>query len=235
MKFSKYKKKLQYSYTLGAYPTIELVNNKPSEIVKIIYSSASVESEAFVIIKNLCIKFNIDFIEADRQIKDLSEKENTYFIGIFNKFESKLNQNETHLVLYNPSDYGNIGTIIRTALGFGISNIALVEPAVDIFNPKVIRSSMGGIFKMNIELVLDVEKYLSNRENIYIFDSRTEKNIDTVTFKKPSTLLFGAESFGVPEELLKIGEVIKIPQSENIDSFNLAVSVGIGLYEWGRK
>ena len=59
----------------------------------------------------------------------------------------------------NPSDMGNMGTIIRTGIGFGIRNLAIVEPAVDVFNPRVVRASMGSLFQMNFRYYDSFETY----------------------------------------------------------------------------
>lgn len=57
-----------------------------------------------------------------------------------------------HVVLVNPSNAGNLGTIIRSCIGFGVEDIAIILPAVDLFDPKTIRASMGAKAKIRIEL-----------------------------------------------------------------------------------
>ena len=58
-----------------------------------------------------------------------------------------------------PSDMGNLGTIIRTAVGFGCTDIGIISPAVDAYNPKVIRGSMGSFFKVNLQYFDSFEEY----------------------------------------------------------------------------
>ena len=93
--------------------------------------------------KNIPVNIN------NKLIRYLSPKENCYAIAIFDKYNNNLDDNENHLVLVNPSNGGNLGTIIRSSLGFGIKNIAIIRPGVDMFNPKRIRASMGAIFGVN--------------------------------------------------------------------------------------
>ena len=59
-----------------------------------------------------------------------------------------------HIVLVNPSDMGNLGTIIRTAVGFGFTDIGIISPAVDAYNPKVIRGSMGSFSKLTYNTLI---------------------------------------------------------------------------------
>ena len=65
---------------------------------------------------------------------------------MFSKYKGEVKKGESHLVLVNPEDGGNLGTMIRTALAFDIHDVAIIRPADDVFDPKVIRSSMGSIF-----------------------------------------------------------------------------------------
>ena len=69
-------------------------------------------------------------IYSDKIFNIVSNKENCYIIGVFKKYESKINPKSNHVVLVNPSNMGNLGTIIRTAIGFGINDIAIISPAV---------------------------------------------------------------------------------------------------------
>jgi len=66
----------------------------------------------------------------------------------------ELEKEENHIVLVEPRNMGNVGTIIRTMLGFGYRNLVMIGPAVDIFDPMVIRSTMGALFK----LILNISK-----------------------------------------------------------------------------
>ena len=144
----RYNKKNDYSYTFGAFPTYELLENRPENVEKIlIHSTAS--KEIYDKIKLLCDKNDIPLVINDKLLEKLREKDSCIVVGVFHKFQCEMEKGENHVVLVNPSDTGNMGTIIRTCIGFGIRNLAIIEPAVDIFNPKVIRASMGSLFHLN--------------------------------------------------------------------------------------
>ena len=91
-------------------------------------------------------------------IEKISNKGNVYLMARFEKYTQSLEKNKNHVLLVNPSDMGNLGTIIRVMLGFGYKNLAIITPCIDHFDPKVIRASMGAIFGINIELYNSLEE-----------------------------------------------------------------------------
>ena len=108
-----YKKGFDYSYTLGAFPTIELIKGHP-ETVKTVYIHSTFTDKDNII--KLCKLHNIPVLENDKLISKLSDKENCFVIGIFEKYEDTLDVAKPHIILVNPSNMGNLGTIIRTAV-----------------------------------------------------------------------------------------------------------------------
>ncbi len=226
-----YTKKSEISYAFGVSPTIELLTKQPKSVSKILLNPKGSENSGITNIIELCEKHNIPIETNQQLIEKLAANENTYAVGVFNKYASQLLKEENHVVLVNPSDLGNLGTICRTMLGFNFSNLALVKPAVDIFDPKVIRASMGAIFGVNFEYFETVEDYQSKfNHTIYTFSGVGKSSLTDIEFKPPYSLIFGNEGQGLDQKYINLGESIKIPQSSEIDSFNLAVSVGIVLY-----
>ena len=136
--YLKYNNTLPYSYVFGAFGTIELLKNKKNECKAIIIDPSFVSNEAFKTIKNLCNNSNIDIIINLNLISRLRDKGNIFVIGVFNKYESILN-NDNHIVLYDINDYGLIGTIIRSMRGFNYENLALINCNIDIYNEHLIR------------------------------------------------------------------------------------------------
>jgi TrmH family RNA methyltransferase len=132
----------------------------------------------------------------------------------------------------NPEDTGNLGTIIRSALGFGIKNIVIIKPGVDCFDPKTIRASMGAVFSMNIEYFEFFESYRdAHRNKCYLFMIHGGKELSQVSFAKPFSLVFGSESAGLDHTYKTQGTLVNIKQSKEVDSLNLSIAVGIALYE----
>ena len=237
-----YKKDFEYSYALGAFPTFELLNKKPEAAIKVLVSSTFTESDK---LRKVCEEKNIPVEVADRQISRLSDKENVFVIGVFRKFDSVLSPDKPHLCLVNPSNMGNLGTILRTCLAMDIKDIAIISPGADIFNPKVVRASMGAVFSLRVHYFESFSAYreeypsekpegtlLPERRYVYSFMLTGTEQLTVSRVPKPDiyTLVFGNEATGLPEEYADYGEGILIPQSPEVDSLNLTIAVGIGTY-----
>lgn len=233
-KYKKYSKKEQYTYALGAFPTWELLeSDKKVEMVFI--DDKFTDKEKLIDELN---RRNIPYEIAPNQIRKLSNKENTYVIGIFSKENNKILEGENHVILHDISDMGNLGTIIRSMLAFGVKDLALIGNVVDIHNPKVVRASMGAIFKIRFSIFNDMEEYIEKyKNNLYLFMlSNDEKDsIYDIEIKEPFTLVMGNEGAGLPKAFEKYGKKVFIPQSKDVDSLNLPIATSIGLYEFRRK
>ena len=235
----KYKKEMDYSYTFGIFPTFELLNNKPECVIKImIHEKLKITDDTKKLI-SICKEKHIEIEYCTKQIEKIVDKENTLIVGVFKKYTSVLQQNSNNVVLVNPSDMGNLGTIIRTCLGFNIKNIAIIAPCADIFNPKTIRASMGAIFSVNIKIYNSFSDYQNqfSNNNYYSFMLQATKSLQSLTKedkKLPFSLIFGNEGSGLDKSFLDIGQSIIIKHSKNIDSLNLPISVSIALYEFSK-
>jgi len=232
----KYEKESLTSYTLGAFPTFELLKKHGEQITKIwLRPNLKITDEIQSMI-NLAKERGIEILTNEKVFNVLSPKDNCFVIGEFSKFFGKLT-NQNQVVLVNPSDMGNMGTIMRSMLGFGIANLAIIKPAVDVFNPKVIRASMGAIFSLNIEYFENFEDYAKkNKQTRYLFylDGKTILQ-DIEKVQTPFALVFGNEASGLPDNLKQYGETVVIKHSQNIDSLNLPISASIALYDFASK
>lgn len=235
MEIKSYKSEYEYSYTLGAFPTIELIQKKKEQVVKILFHSSFQNEEVIRDITNLIGENKI--IVADKLIEKLSKKENVYVLGIFLKYKSSLSKEEDHLVLDNPSNMGNLGTIMRSSLGFGIKDIAIIRPGVDMFDPKVIRSSMGSIFSLNVEYFDSIEDYqkVFPKHKLLKFMLQAKKSVRDEPFNEhPLSLVFGNEATGINHKYLDEDSLI-IRHSKAIDSLNITNAVSIALFEYSEK
>jgi RNA methyltransferase, TrmH family len=235
-KFKKYKNDYSYSYALGVYPTLELINHQRSTIQKIIISPKGIVNKGVKEIVQICRDADIPIDVNKKFIETVATTENTYAIGIFNKYTTHLEALKNHMLLVNPSDMGNLGTICRTMLGFNINNLAIIKPAADLFDPKVIRASMGAIFSINFEYFDNIKSYVQKYiRNYYTFMTNGKNTLGALQFVQPYSLIFGNEGAGLSTEYQDLGKSVKIKQSEGIDSLNLAVSAGIALYEANKQ
>lgn len=232
MRLKKYNHDDSHAYTFGVFPTLELLEHQPRQAREVLLHSSSVHNEGVGKIRALCQRYHIALNTDDKLVERLSPKENTYAIGVFDKYQPSLDPQANHLVLVNPSDMGNLGTILRAMLGFGCRDLALIQPAADIFDPRVIRASMGALFQVNFAYYDSFESYHSAfQHHLYPFMTSGAVSLREAVFEPPFALVFGNESSGLSDDFREMGPSVSIPQSAAIDSLNLSVAVGIALYE----
>lgn len=230
--YTHYKKTGDYSHTVGIYPTIELLKHRPSEVARILVSSDSISSTGVAEIADLADKSDIQVVEADRLIKSLGgEKANV--VGVFHKYQVTLSADGCHIVLVNPSYYGNLGTIIRSMVGFDIHNLAIIEPAADIFAPEVVRASMGALFHINFQLFHSFNEYQAEylQHKSYPFTLEGRNLLHQTKFDNPCSLIFGNEGSGLPASFDDMENSVRIGHTEGIDSLNLGVASTLAMYE----
>lgn len=144
------------------------------------------------------------------------------------------------LVLDNLQDPGNVGTIIRTAEGAGVTGIILSRDSADIYNPKTIRSTMGSVYRVpfcyteNIPGVLDQ----INGAGIGTFAAHLDGkcDYDEMDYKKPCAFLIGNEGNGLRDEVAeRAKEYIRIPMLGCVESLNAAIAASVLMFEAARQ
>ncbi|NLD37369.1 MAG: TrmH family RNA methyltransferase [Desulfatiglans sp.] len=235
-RLKRYQKEFPFSYAEGVYSCIELLDAHPEHATRVLLSSSGERNSGVTQIIKICRNHSIPFEINDRLIERICRNGKHLAVGVFNKYLSTIEPDKNHMVLVNPSDMGNTGTIARTMVGFGMVNLALIRPALDYFDPKVIRASMGSILRLNIayfDTLQDYQKAFNN--NLYLFRTGEKSSIREASFIWPYSLVFGNESSGLPDDIDVQGTTISIPQDNRIDSLNLSVAAGIALYESCRE
>lgn len=187
------------SYCLGMSLTIEALLNIPEYIDHIILSDKVIKNKQFEQLIALTDKYNIEIIYDDKQIEKLSLKENCYCIGFFHKYSSSL-KTDKHILLYQFKDYGELGTIIRSAISFDFKDLVLIDSDIDYFDPRCIRASMGSIFHCNIIRYKTIQDYLDDYQyNLYPFVSNSDKDLDDLNLITPYALLLSEDYFGLDD------------------------------------
>ena len=157
------------------------------------------------------------------------------------RLEDLLHRDEINLiVLEDLRDPGNLGTIIRTAEGAGVTGIILSNASVDIFNPKVIRSTMGAIYRVPFVYVdeMDTTLELLKQHNITIYATHlnAESYYDDIEYPNRTAVMIGNEANGLTQESAKASDVlIKIPMEGKVESLNAGVATAIMMYEIYRQ
>jgi TrmH family RNA methyltransferase len=148
-------------------------------------------------------------------------------------------ENPLILVAESPEKPGNIGALLRTADAANIDAVIIANPLTDLYNPNIIRSSVGGVFTVPIATgtTSEVIAYLK-RNNIAIYPAILQESVayDSIDFKTPSAIVIGTESTGLTEKWLKDSTTkIQIPMEGKLDSMNLSVAAGILIFEAKRQ
>ena len=242
MKLARYKNDSQYSYALGATLVYELLKTHPELIQRAFLRPNINYGKDLQTIIDTLRQHNIEIIESTKAFNILGAKDSCLLAAEFQKPNLTLDNSKPHIVLVNPSDSGNLGTIIRTAAAFDITDIAIILPAVDAYHPKVVRSSMGAIFHMNICTYRNINEYLdiiSRDRKIFAFlldrNAQPIQNITNTT--ECYSLVFGNEASGLPENFTTTtnSTPVFIPQSASVDSLNLSIAAGIAIYHFTNK
>ncbi len=157
------------------------------------------------------------------------------------KLEDIINKPNPHLlVLEDLQDPGNIGTIMRTSEGAGISGIIMSKNTVDMYNPKTIRSTMGSIYRVPFvyveNLINTIEIIKNNNIKIYAAHLKGSKYYDEFDYKMPTAFLIGNEGNGLSDAISQCAdEYLKIPMEGKLESLNAAVASSILMYEVQRQ
>lgn len=144
------------------------------------------------------------------------------------------------IVLENIKDAGNLGTIIRTAKAANVSGIILTGECIDIYNPKVVRSSAANLWKIPVISFKETEKLRKKVEKFGNFqflatkvaNSKKQALYNEIDYKQPTVIFFGSEAEGISDTLAnQADKLIKIPMHEEVESLNLSIAAGIIMYE----
>ena len=234
-----YDKSLDYSYAPGIFPATECLKNAPERCLRLLLSSASEKSEGVQHLRAQAEALGVRTEIADRALERISKKENCFAAMVYRKAEGVFDADSPHIVLHHPSDSGNMGTILRTALGFGLRNVAVIRPAVDSDDPRVTRASMGAAFSLGVRHFDSFEAYREEFPDRQLFPFMLTGAVPlqeaVARVAGPFSLIFGNEASGLPDAFAEMGVSTLIPHSGKIDSLNLAIAAGIGMYAFTQK
>jgi len=229
-----YRRELDYSYAPGLFPSVEALENAPDRVRRLLISGKAGDNETVQRLSGLCAARHIRVETADKALSRLSGKENCYAAAVFEKRFDRLSDQGNHIMLHQTSDAGNMGTILRTALGFGYRDIAIVRPAVDVFHPHTVRASMGALFSLRVAEFESFDEYRAAYPGhaLYPFMLTGSVGLNEAAANKtsPFCLIFGNEGSGLPEAFAGYGRAVRIPHSDRIDSLNLSIAAAIGMY-----
>lgn len=177
---------------------------------------------------------------SEKVFSKISSTDNSQgIIGLYKFFNFKINSllNKNKLLFLDGiQDPGNLGTIIRSAAAFNIGGILIGPGSVDIYNEKVLRSTLGGIFSMPIIEIKTEELKLFKKHGFKIIGAKLDgDNLYNYKFEEKVIVGVGNENSGLSKEFMDIAEdYVTISISEKMESLNASVAASIILYELNR-
>ena len=148
---------------------------------------------------------------------------------------------KTHLlILESIQDPGNLGTMVRTGEGAGISGVIMNKTTVDLFNPKTIRSTMGSIYRVPFYVTENLPETLELLKkqgvSLYAAHLKGQNSYDEEDYSSACGFLIGNEGNGLTDEIAQIADnYIKIPMEGQVESLNAAISAALLMYEANRQ
>ena len=195
------------------------------------------KEEMYEIAKYNCIYVTKKIFET---LTDVNSPQGILAVVTKQEKNQEINYNEDIIVaLDDIQDPGNLGTILRTIDSIGLKQIILSKNTADCYNPKVVRSTMGAIFRIKMiqceNLEETLEEIKKHKFEIVVSHLKTNNSIYDLNYKN-KVIVIGNEANGVEEKIVKIADKkIKIPMLGKTESLNASVATGIILYEYVRQ
>ena len=151
----------------------------------------------------------------------------------------QINYNEDIIIVLDGiQDPGNLGTILRTVDSANLKQIIVSSDTADCYNPKVVRSTMGAIFRVNVieteDLIQTLKNIKKHKYDIVVTSLETENSIYDIKYNK-KVIVIGNESKGVSKEIQELADQkVKIPMLGKTESLNASVATAIIVYEYVR-
>lgn len=198
--------------------------------------------EELILEENESLPLPVPYVYVTKEvIKKISTMDTpSTVMGLCRKIPQQEVKGNHILILDEIQDPGNLGTIIRSAVAFGVDTIVLSENTVDLYNPKVLRATQGMFYHINIisRSAFEIIALLKNLE-IPIYGTKVEYGVDVRTLsakdKERFALIVGNEGNGVRLEVSNLCDKnLYIAMKDSVESLNVAVATSILLYELGR-
>lgn len=225
----KYRNELGYFLVEGEHLVLELA--KAATLYPALQSSELFVTEHYVNWPS-AFKKNIISEKQMAQLSDTKTPQGIIAVAPLIAAPNKQSATERAIYLHEVQDPGNLGTILRTIAWFGNFRLLLSPGSVDPYNPKVVRSSMGAIFHVPMELDVPLDSLNKRFKNIAYLDMQGSA-LSEPNFKHFDCYLFGNEARGVPRDQLTSlnASAFTIAGTGVIESLNLATAVNICMYE----
>lgn len=224
---------------------IKMFEEAPLDSIVEVFISESLEQKADAFYKKKLLQIGYEVV-SDEVFAKMSDTQTPQgILTILKRPEYNLDlllkrENPLFVILENLQDPGNLGTIVRTGEGAGITGVIMSAGTVDIFNPKTIRATMGSIYRVPFLYVEDmadtIQKLHKHGVHTYAAHLAGKTYYQDVSLKEPTAFLIGNEGNGLTKETADMAEsYIKIPMEGQVESLNAAVATALLMYEAHRQ
>lgn len=218
-------------FLLEGYKAINEAFSCGIKLERVFVEKSKLSEYSFV--KDLIIETNSAVL---KKISTTESAPEAVAVGIQKVYDREiLKKSQKVILLEDIKDLGNLGTIIRSAVAFGVDAIVLYGENTDIYNPKSVRASVGNLWKIPIfqlDNFCELEKTFENYDR-YATLPRSNNYLSDIKPKIPVLIMFGSEADGLSQKLIDFAtDSVKIEMSDKVESLNLATSVSIILYKF---
>lgn len=230
-------------YIIEGIKLVEEAINENAKIDKIVICEETIKTpEISKELMNKITKYDCIYV-TEKIFKTLTQVINPQgILAVIKKREdnASIKYNEDIIVVLDDiQDPGNLGTILRTVDSAGLTQLVVSKGTADAYNPKVVRSSMGAIFRVQVIEKEDIKETIENMKNndyeVLITSLQTESSIYDIDYKR-KVIVIGNEANGVSKDIQEIADKkVKIPMLGKTESLNASVATGIILYEYVRQ
>ena len=223
---------------------IRMFLEAPEDLIEEVYVTKDVAEKADC--KEKLSKLNHEIIDEER-MKKISDTMTPQGVLCLVKMPvhtpeemiEKAEDKALYMLLEDIQDPGNLGTIIRTGEAAGVTGVIMTKGTVDIYNPKVIRSTMGSIYRVPFAYTDDISKVIQSLKDkkveLYAAHLKGRKLYDEVTYNR-TAFLIGNEGNGLKDETASLADTyVRIPMQGEVESLNAAVASSILMFEHFRQ
>ncbi len=227
------KKFRENSYLVEGIKQVREAIKENAKIEKIVISEDFENKDAFKDFE--CIEVSTKIF---RDMTDTKTPQGVLAVVAKNKNKEIDYSKDFLIILDNIQDPGNLGTIIRTADSCDLGQVIVSTDTVDSYSPKVIRSTMGSSFRINVierNLVETIKEIKAHGFEIIVTSLQTDKSIYDVDYSKKA-IIIGNEAKGVRDEIMNEADLkVKIPMLGKTESLNASIAAGVMMYEYSRQ
>ncbi len=248
-----YRTELPYTYAFGHFASLEALKHRPEQ-VHVVLRHGDLEGRWREALDAAAARAGVPCARDDADVARLRRHDQVRCLAVVRKVEDVVLPGRDHVVLVGASQAGNVGSALRSLAAFGIEDVALVAPRVDIWSPHVLRASIGMRFAVRCARVASAEDYLAAHpmHRVYAFSASGSEELGSVTFQSPFSLWFGPEwpGAGAPVGMpvgMPVGTPagtptgtqsrvsVRIASRPHVESLNLAVAVSLAAYVAGKR